>query len=99
MFVVVSLNFVAVRHPFRKPVSGCIQSTCFCHRNHFFVFRNEHAHSTTLDPKLMVWVVSGNFVAAHHPIRKQVSGSIKARVFATRTISSFFTTNMPNPLL
>jgi hypothetical protein len=80
-------------------VSGCIQSTCFCHRNRFFVFRNEHAHSTTLGPKLMVWVVSGNFVAARHPIHKQVSGSIKARVFATGTISSFFTTNMPNPLL
>jgi hypothetical protein len=26
-------------------------STSFCHRNHFFVFRNEHAQSTTLGPK------------------------------------------------
>ena len=34
-------------------LSGCIQSTSFCHRNHFFVFRNEHAQSTTLGPKLM----------------------------------------------
>jgi hypothetical protein len=53
MFGVVSRNFVVARHPFRKRVSGCIQSTSFCHRNHFFVFRNEHAQSTTLGPKLM----------------------------------------------
>jgi hypothetical protein len=55
MFGVVSRNFVAARHPFRKQVSGCIQSTSFCHRNHFFVFRNEHAQTTTLGPKLMFW--------------------------------------------
>jgi hypothetical protein len=75
--------------------NGCrvIQSTSFCHRNHFFVFRNEHAQSTTLGPKLMFWVVSRNFVAARHPFRKWVSGCIKARVFATGTISSFFATN------
>jgi hypothetical protein len=40
-----------------------------------------------------------NFVVAHHPFRKRVSGAYKARVFATRTISSFFATNMPNRLL
>jgi hypothetical protein len=45
---VVSRNFVAARHPFRKRVSGCIQSMSFRHRNHFFVFLNEHAQSTTL---------------------------------------------------
>jgi hypothetical protein len=75
------------------------KSTSFCHRNHFFVFRNEHAQSTTLGPKLMFGVVSRNFVAARHPFQKRVSGAYKARVFATRTISSFFATNMPNPLL
>jgi hypothetical protein len=75
-------------------------STSFCHRNHFFVLRNEHAQSTTLGPKLMFGLVSRNFVAARHPFRKRVSGCIyKARVFATGTISSFFATNMPNPLL
>jgi hypothetical protein len=84
MFGVVSRYFVAARHPFRKRVSGCIQSTSFCHRNHFFVFRNEHAQSTTLGPKLMFGVVSRNFVAARHPFR---------------TIFSLFATNMPNPLL
>jgi hypothetical protein len=85
--------------PIPKTGVGCIQSTSFCHRNHFFVFRNEHAQSTTLGPKLMFGVVSHNFVVARHPFRKRVSGAYKARVFATGTISSFFATNMPNPLL
>jgi hypothetical protein len=78
MFGVVSRNFVAARHPFRKPLSGCIQSTSFRHRNHFFVFLNEHAQSTTLGPKLMFGVVSRNFVAARYPFRKRVSGAYKA---------------------
>ena len=85
--------------PIPKTGVGCIQSTSFCHRNHFFVFRNEHAQSTTLGPKLMFGLVSRNFVAARHPFRKRVSGAYKARVFATGTIASFFATNMPNPLL
>jgi hypothetical protein len=100
MFRVASRYIVAGRHPFRKRVSGCIQSTSFCHRNHFFVFRNEHAQSTTLGPKLMFGVVSRNFVATRHPFRKRVSGCIqRARVFATGTNSSFFAKNMPNALL
>jgi hypothetical protein len=85
--------------PIPKTGIGCIQSSSFCHRNHFFVFRNEHAHSTTLGPKLMFGLISHNFVAARHPSRKRVSGAYKARVFATGTISSFFATNMPTPLL
>jgi hypothetical protein len=99
MFGVVLSNFVAARHPFRKRVLGCIQSISFCHRNHFFIFHNEHAQSTTLGPKLMFGVLSRNFVAARHPFRKRVLGAYKARVFATGTISSFFATNMPTPLL
>jgi hypothetical protein len=73
MFGVVSRNFVAARHRPKTGV-GCIQITSFCHRNHFFVFRNEHAQSTTLGPKLMFGVVSRNFVVARHPFRKRVSG-------------------------
>jgi hypothetical protein len=96
MFGVVSRNFVVARHSFRKRVHT---STSFCHRNHFFVFCNEHAQSTTLGPKLMFGVVLRNFVAARHPFRKRMSGCIQARVFATETISLFFATNMPNPLL
>jgi hypothetical protein len=99
MFGVVSRNFLAARHTFRKWVPGVIQSTSFCHRNHFFVFRNEHAQSSTLGPKLMFGVVSRNFVAARHLFRKRVSGAYKAKVFAIGTISSFFATNKPNPLL
>jgi hypothetical protein len=53
--------------------TGTIQSTSFYHRNHFLVFRNEHAQSTTLVPKLMFGVVLRNFVAARHPFRKRVS--------------------------
>jgi hypothetical protein len=94
MFGVVSRNFVVARHPFRKRVSGCI-STSFCHQNHFFVFRNEHAQSTTLGPKPMFEVVSHNFVVSRHPFQKRVSGCIKARVFATRTISSFLQQTCP----
>jgi hypothetical protein len=99
MFRVVSRKFVVARHPFRKRVSRCIQSTSFSHRINFFVFRNEHSQCTTLGPKLMFGVVSRNFVAARHPFRKRVSGCIQARVFATGSIYSFFATNMPNPLL
>jgi hypothetical protein len=75
MFRVVSHNFVAAHHPFRKRVSGRKQSTSFCHWNHFFVYLNEHAQSTTLGPKLMFWMVSRNFVAARHPFLKWVSGA------------------------
>jgi hypothetical protein len=78
---------------------GCIQSTSFCQRNHFVVFRNELAQSTSLGPKLMFEVVSRNFVVARHPFCKRVSRCIKARVFSIGTISLFFATNMPNPLL
>jgi hypothetical protein len=64
--------------PIPKTGVGCIQSMSFRHRNHFFVFRKEHAQSTTLGPKLMFGVVSRNFVAARHPFRKRVSGAYKA---------------------
>jgi hypothetical protein len=85
--------------PIPKTGVGVHTNTSFCHRNHFFIFRNEHAQSTTLGPKLMIGVVSQNFVAAHHPFVKWLSGPSKAPVFATRTISSFFATNMPNSLI
>jgi hypothetical protein len=70
--------------PIPKTVSGCIQSTSFCHRNHFFVFPNEHAQSTTLGPKLMFGVVLHNFVAARLPFRKRVSGCIQSTSFCHR---------------
>jgi hypothetical protein len=60
--------------PTPKTGVGVHTSTSFCHRNHLFIFRNEHAQSTTLGPKLMFRVVSRNFIAARHPFRKRVSG-------------------------
>jgi hypothetical protein len=70
--------------PIPKTGVGCIQSTSFRHRNHFVVFRNEHAQSTTLGPKFMSGVVSRNFVAARHPFRKRVSGCIQSTSFCHR---------------
>jgi hypothetical protein len=66
-------GFVQLRcrlSPITKTGVGCIQSTSFRHRNHFFVFRNEHAQYTTLGPKLMFGVVSHNFVVVRHPFPK-----------------------------
>jgi hypothetical protein len=99
MFGVVSRNFVASRHPFRKRVSGCIRSTSFCHRNHFFIFCNEHAQTTTLGLKLMfVWFRA---ISLPHVTDSEngCRGAYKALIFATGTISSFFATNMPKPLI
>jgi hypothetical protein len=84
MFGEVSRNFVAARHPFRTRVLVVHKSTSFCHRNHFFVFRNEHAQSTTLGPKLMLWVASCNFVAARHPFLKRVLMVHKSTSFCHR---------------
>jgi hypothetical protein len=85
--------------PIPKTGVGVHTKHDFCHQNQFFVFRNGHAQSTTLGPKLMFGVVSRYFVAARHPFRKRGSGAYKARVFATGTISSFFATNKLNPLI
>jgi hypothetical protein len=52
MFGVVSRNLDSTS-PIPKTGVGVHTSTSFCHRNHFFVFRNEHSQSTTLGPKLM----------------------------------------------
>jgi hypothetical protein len=49
--------------------------------------------------KTHVWGGFTQFRCRTSPIPKTGVGCIKARVFATGTISSFFATNMPNPLL
>jgi hypothetical protein len=82
--------------PITKSGVGCIQSMSFCYRNQFFVFRNKHAQSTTLGPKLMFRVVSRNFVASRQPFRKRVSGCIQNTSFC---ISSFFATNTQSSTL
>ena len=52
----------------------------------------------TLCLKLVFQVVSRHFVAALEPLRKFISGALNARVYASKTISCFVATNMPNPL-
>jgi hypothetical protein len=49
--------------------------------------------------KTHVWGGFAQFRCRTSPIQKTGVGCIKARVSATGTISSFFATNMPNPLL
>src|SRR6185437_6609570 len=39
-------------------VLGCIQCTTLCFRSCVLFFRNKHAQSTCLGPKLSFWVVS-----------------------------------------
>src|SRR6185503_5473265 len=52
----------------------------------------------TLRLKLVFQVVSRHFVAALEPLRKSISSALNARVYASKTISCFVATNMPNPL-
>jgi hypothetical protein len=68
--------------PIPKTGVGCIQTMSFRHWNHFFVFRNEHAQSTILGPKLMFGVVSRNFVVVRHPFPKRGSGCIEKHEFS-----------------
>jgi hypothetical protein len=84
MFGVVSHNFVAARHQFRKWVSGCIQSTSFCHRNHYVVFLQRTCPIHYFSSKTHVWVVSRKFVASRHPFRKRVSGCIQSTSYCHR---------------
>ena len=51
--LMVSRHFVATPNPW-KLVSGCVQCTSLCLRNHFLFGHNEHAQSTTLGPKLIL---------------------------------------------
>ena len=44
-------------------------------------------------------MVSRHFVAAPDPLWKSVSGALNAWVYASRTISCFVASNMPNPLI
>ena len=52
----------------------------------------------TLRLKLVFQVVSRHFVATPDPLWKSVSGALNARAYASKTISCFVATNMPNPL-
>ena len=52
----------------------------------------------TLCLKLVFQVVSRHFVAAPDPLWKSVSGALNAQVYASKTISCYVATNMPNPV-
>jgi hypothetical protein len=70
MFGVVSRNFVAARHPFRKRVSGCIQSTSFYYLNHFFVFSQRSCPIHYFRSKTHVWGAFTEFRCRTSPIAK-----------------------------
>ena len=61
----------------------------------FLFFRKEHAQSTPLGLKLMLWVVSGESVI----VKTGVGAAYNAPLCASKSVSSSFATNMPNPLL
>src|SRR4026208_2364540 len=67
-FWVVSRDSVAWRYPLRERVLGCIQCPALCFRSCVFFFRNEHAQSTSLGPKLSFWVVSRGSVAGWYKL-------------------------------
>ena len=98
-FWVVSRDSVAGRYSFGKRAFRCIQCMSLCHRNHFFFFRNKHAQSTSLGPKVSFLVVSCDSVGGRYPLRGRVLGCRQCTTFASKVASYFFATNMPNPLL
>jgi hypothetical protein len=99
MFGVVSRNFVAARHPFRKRVSGAYNHE-FLPPEPFLRFSQRTCPIHYFRSKTNVWGGFAQIRCSTSPIPKTgVGGAYESRVFATGTISSFFTTNMPNTLL
>jgi uncharacterized membrane protein len=95
---IVSRNFVAARHPFRKRVPGCIQSTSFLPLEPFLRFSQRTCPIHNISSKTHV----GCFRAISLPHVTHSENGYRVHtnsVFATGTISSLFATNMPNPLL
>ena len=67
-FWVVSRDSVAGRYPLLDRVLGCIQCTTLSFRSCVLFFRNKHAQSTSLGPKLCFWVVSCDSVAGRYKL-------------------------------
>src|SRR6185437_1828115 len=65
-FWVVSRDSVAGRYKLCDRVLGCIKCTNLCFRSCVLFFRNEHAQSTSLGPKLSFWVVLRDCVAGRY---------------------------------
>jgi hypothetical protein len=92
-------QFCCRTSPIPKTGVGVHTNTSFRHRNHFFIFHNEHAQSTTLGPKLMFgWFRAISLPHVTH-YENGCRDAHEARVFVNETISLFLTTNLPNPLL
>ena len=64
----------------------------------FLVFCSKDAQSATLGLKLMFWMVLRHFIVAPDPLRNKYRGAFNARVYASKTISCFVASKMPNPL-
>jgi hypothetical protein len=69
MFRLISRNFVAARHPFRKRVSGAYKLS-FCQRNHFFVFSQRTCPIHYFRSKTHVWDRFTKFRCSTSPIPK-----------------------------
>src|SRR6185312_4296599 len=73
-----------------KYVLGCIKCTTSCFRSCILFFRNEHAQSTSLCPKLSFWVVSPDSVAGRYPLLHRVLGCIQCTTLCFRSCVLFF---------
>ena len=68
---------------------GCIQCTTLCYRSCVLFFRNEHAQSTSLGPKLSFWVVFRDSVAGWYKLWHRVLGCIKCTTLCFRSCVLF----------
>jgi RNA polymerase subunit RPABC4/transcription elongation factor Spt4 len=85
--------------PILKTVVGVHTKHEFLPPEPFVCFSQRTCPIHYFKSKTHVWGGFAQFRCRTSPILKTVVGAYKARVFATGTISSFFATNMPNPLL
>src|SRR6185312_13624732 len=89
-FWVVSRDSVAGRYSLLYRVLGCIQCTTLCYRSCVLFFRNEHAQSTSLEPKLSFWVVCRDSVAGWYKLWDRVLGCIKCPTLCFQSCVLFF---------
>jgi hypothetical protein len=78
---------------------GCIQSTSFFPPEPFLRFSQRTCLIHYFRSKTHVWWFRAMSLPHVTHSENGCRGAYKARVFSTETISSFFATNMPNPLL
>ena len=91
-------RFRCRRYQLLDRVLGCIQCTTLSFRSCILFFRNKHAQSTSLGPKLCFWVVLHDSVAGRYLVRLGF-GVHTMHHFMLPKLRLVFSTNMPNPLL